>query len=423
MKNKIKTAVILLIFATCLFNCSKKEESSTSEFNLGNIKEQVFKINLNQDTVLQTESGVLIKLRKNTFKSTTLTAVELRVKEILTKADLIKSGISTIDEQGRLLETGGMVNIQTNPKIEINPKFPIQVSIPANGLNPSMKKYTADIDNRDYLWNYAGSLVNNQMLIDLKEGEKLFLQNCATCHNKGLVKNMTGPALGCIENGVNRRDRDWLIKFTKNSQKMIASGDTLALCIWNMYKPTVMSNFGNLSDLQINQIYDYIKNESSIRNLCDEKTNNGRNSFNLANCDFKIENANNFDTIPSYYVVSVFNYEWINCDYTPFQVEEEAETYKVVAETNLQICLIFKNRKSIWSFVFDKGRYVLSGTQDEEKVKLPIGEEVSILAYSEPKKGKRKFCRLKTKVNAKNDFKLDLHSISEREFLKRLVQL
>jgi hypothetical protein len=184
-----------------------------------------------------------------------------------------------------------------------------------------------------------------------------------------------------------------------------------------------MSNFGNLSDLQINQIYDYIKNESSIRNLCDEKTNNGRNSFNLANCDFKIENANNFDTIPSYYVVSVFNYEWINCDYIPFQVEEEVETFKVVAETNLQICLIFKNRKSIWSFVFDKGRYVLSETQVDEKVKLPIGEEVSILAYSEPKKGKLRFCWLKTKVNAKNDFKLDLHSISEREFLKRLVQL
>jgi hypothetical protein len=177
MKNKIKTAVILLIFATYLFNCSKKEGPSTSEFNLGNIKEQVFKINLNQDTVLKTESGVLIKLSKNTFKSITLTAVKLRVKEILTKADLIKSGISTFDEQGRLLETGGMVNIQTNPKIEINPKFPIQVSIPANGLNPSMKKYTADIDNGDIFWKYAEPLANNQILIDLKEGEKLFLQN------------------------------------------------------------------------------------------------------------------------------------------------------------------------------------------------------------------------------------------------------
>jgi mono/diheme cytochrome c family protein len=428
-----KTLILLLLF-TCFLACSKKNKHSFGEFSPKNIERQVFKITLNKDTLLKTKSGVLIKLSANTFVNTTLAEVEIIVREIINKEQLLKSGMPTLDDKGNLLETGGMINILTNPRIDINSKFPIQVSIPVIGVNPNMKKYTADIDNGDLLWKYVEPLANNQKFNDLIEGEQLFIKNCSDCHAKSLDAQLTGPELGCIEIGENSRKRDWLIKFTKNSQKMIAEGDNLAMCNWNSYKPSVMSNFEFLTDLQINQIYDYINNESLRRNICDKGEVYGRNSFDVPNCNFKSDTSShsandyyNYDnnvqinlepeniiedkfeinyekttngkvfTRTYYYTFTVSDYNWINCD-RPFN-EPEVDAFNVIAETDLEMFLIFKNRKSLWPFCTWKGQYILIETEDEAKVNLPIGEQVTIFAFSKPQNGKRKISELQTELN------------------------
>jgi hypothetical protein len=155
--NKI---LITFLISSCFLACSQKNKYSFGEWNPSNIKEQVFKIALHKDTLLKTQAGVLLQLNANTF-NTTLTEVEMVVKEILNKEDLLKSGMPTVDENGQILESGGMIQVQTNPKIAINPKFPIQISVPTQEINPNMKKYTADIENGALLWKYAEPLVQH----------------------------------------------------------------------------------------------------------------------------------------------------------------------------------------------------------------------------------------------------------------------
>jgi len=70
------------------------------------------------------------------------------------------------------------------------------------------------------------------------EGKKLFA-NCAICHNTNKEK-LIGPGLqGVLE----RREVDWVIAFIKNSQQLIASGDSIAVALYNEYDKTQMQSF------------------------------------------------------------------------------------------------------------------------------------------------------------------------------------
>ena len=60
---------------------------------------------------------------------------------------------------------------------------------------------------------------------DAAKGEKLFKANCAACHRID-SKKLTGPGLGGIMERV--PSKEWLYDWVKNSQKLIASGDSYA---------------------------------------------------------------------------------------------------------------------------------------------------------------------------------------------------
>jgi mono/diheme cytochrome c family protein len=86
------------------------------------------------------------------------------------------------------------------------------------------------------------------------EGKALFTNNCASCHAVTDEK-VIGPGL----KGINeRRPEDWLIKWIKNSQAVIASGDAYAVEIYNKYNKTAMTAFPNLSDDQVRSILTYV---------------------------------------------------------------------------------------------------------------------------------------------------------------------
>jgi Cytochrome c, mono- and diheme variants len=87
-------------------------------------------------------------------------------------------------------------------------------------------------------------------------GEALFKANCAQCHSTGDNK-VIGPGLKGI---LDRRDIDWLIKWTRNSQALIKAGDEYAVKIFNDYGKVVMPN-QNLKDDEIVAIFNYVKAE------------------------------------------------------------------------------------------------------------------------------------------------------------------
>jgi len=92
---------------------------------------------------------------------------------------------------------------------------------------------------------------------DVKEGEKIFKSKCTSCH--AVNRKLVGPALKGI---TEEKSEEWLIKWIKNSQALIASGDADAIAIFEEYNKSVMTAFTDLSDDQVRSVLAYIKDES-----------------------------------------------------------------------------------------------------------------------------------------------------------------
>lgn len=93
---------------------------------------------------------------------------------------------------------------------------------------------------------------------DVAAGESLFKANCAACHK--MDKKAVGPAL----RGVGGKfDRDWLHKWIKNSQGLIASGDALAIKLFEENNKMIMTPFPGLSEEDIDNILAYTDQEKA----------------------------------------------------------------------------------------------------------------------------------------------------------------
>ncbi len=92
----------------------------------------------------------------------------------------------------------------------------------------------------------------------VEEGKSLFTANCAACHNKNMKDNLTGPALGGVEERWAAYPRADLYAWIRNSQSLVASGHPRAVELWNKWKPTLMNNFPGLTDDQIESVILYI---------------------------------------------------------------------------------------------------------------------------------------------------------------------
>ncbi|NBC57173.1 MAG: c-type cytochrome [Bacteroidetes bacterium] len=91
---------------------------------------------------------------------------------------------------------------------------------------------------------------------DPEAGEKLFKSLCAACHKP--YERAVGPALHGV---VNKYDGDfeWLYAWIKNSQKLIKSGDSRAVAIYEEYNQTAMNAFPQLSNQDIDNILAYVE--------------------------------------------------------------------------------------------------------------------------------------------------------------------
>ncbi|PZD78776.1 c-type cytochrome [Mesonia sp. K7] len=89
---------------------------------------------------------------------------------------------------------------------------------------------------------------------DAAKGKELFNSLCASCHKP--YSRSTGPALHGV---TERRDRDWIYEWVKNSAAMIASGDAEAVAIYEEYNQTAMNAFPQLSDADIDDILAYVE--------------------------------------------------------------------------------------------------------------------------------------------------------------------
>jgi mono/diheme cytochrome c family protein len=90
-------------------------------------------------------------------------------------------------------------------------------------------------------------------------GKELFVANCASCHNKNMRDNLTGPALGPALAAWSKYPRKDLYNYIRDSQKMLRKRHPRAVKIWKEYQPTLMNAFPGLTDQQIEDLLEYIE--------------------------------------------------------------------------------------------------------------------------------------------------------------------
>lgn len=103
----------------------------------------------------------------------------------------------------------------------------------------------------------CGLVLDTRQAPILEEGKKLFKLNCASCHNKNMIDHMTGPALGGTQERWKGRE-ELLYQWIQNSSKVIATGDSYAVALYNEYNKSVMTAFPNLEKEEIDAILAYI---------------------------------------------------------------------------------------------------------------------------------------------------------------------
>ena len=91
-------------------------------------------------------------------------------------------------------------------------------------------------------------------------GRGIFEANCTVCHAVNQV--VVGPALRGISE---RRDSIWIVQMIRNSEQLIASGDSTAVGLYREYNKTRMPSYQNLPDSSIQLIIEYIGLETEQR--------------------------------------------------------------------------------------------------------------------------------------------------------------
>ncbi len=95
---------------------------------------------------------------------------------------------------------------------------------------------------------------------DAASGETLFNNNCKACHSpKDEV--VVGPGLKGIQQ---RRDLAWLVKWVKNPNGVIQSGDEYAVALYNKFNKAQMTAFPAFGDKEVKDILAYVEKANTV---------------------------------------------------------------------------------------------------------------------------------------------------------------
>jgi len=99
--------------------------------------------------------------------------------------------------------------------------------------------------------------------LNAQDGQKLFKQNCAVCHNSHTDAKSTGPGLKGVFDRVPKGD--WIHKWIINNEKMIKSGDPYANKIFNENGKAAMTVFeGVIDDKGVDAIVAFLKGPAPV---------------------------------------------------------------------------------------------------------------------------------------------------------------
>ena len=103
----------------------------------------------------------------------------------------------------------------------------------------------------------AGFFIVGSLNVSAQDGETIFKQKCSACHKVGGGRFVGPDLIGVTE----KRSEDWLMKWTRSSAALIASGDKDANAIYKEYNGIAMPD-QPLTDEEFKSLFGFIKSKS-----------------------------------------------------------------------------------------------------------------------------------------------------------------
>ena len=262
MYNRTKFAFFIVTSLFILISCHNDINNTPGVLNEDNLKTFSVEIDNTRDTVLHAPGGSLISIQAGSFEGGNNAKIRLSIKEALNISDMVLAGLVT-ESNGKMLSSGGMIDIEPADDQNLRIIKPIGVSLPTPFLDSKMSVFKGSKDKDGQInWIDPTPMSTNSQLAKLDTGELIFRQNCSSCHS--VAKAVTGPALAYISS---LRTQKWLFNYTRNNKKMLESGDPYANCLYEHYNKTPMPVYPEMSVNDLTLLYTYIENESKKQGL------------------------------------------------------------------------------------------------------------------------------------------------------------
>lgn len=154
-----------------------------------------FDIDPRKDTLLISQQGTLLEIPKNNFlddKGEVITSpIRIEWQDILTLEQAMNYGLSTVDAEGNILETGGMVywDVSNENTKNVQLKAPIRIEVQSSLAQPQLQQYEGQWKGDNLVWAEPKALEKTMSLIDLDalygEESQSLQQGYYNFHNKG----------------------------------------------------------------------------------------------------------------------------------------------------------------------------------------------------------------------------------------------
>lgn len=403
MRRPLLTFAIFGLFTTFIMSCGSDNPNSDTREKIS-FPTMEFVISANSDTTIFGKQGTRLFIGKEIFQyadGTPVTdSIKIELREFYKKSDITLADLST-ESDGKLLETGGMLNITATSKgqeIEIKSDRRIVVHFPKSKNNYNqMNLFFADKNSNDSLvknWNI--DTVNL-----LKRVAKLGAFGYQWVTSTDSTEFEFRPK-NYVDTGYYWNPIDFYVNtypFTASTLKEIDSSNDP----YGVATECIIDKNGRIKNPQVrskiaksaaNEILKFIrqlpvlepgKNEKGEiverLGLLDIKTENIRaqktdaeyiKSFNSKYEKYEKSPIKNMDEAElNYFVFSVSKLGWINCD--RFLESEKTIDYFVLTppDKNTKIKMVFKDLNGILMASSTDGKFVFS--------KVPIGRQVTIV--------------------------------------------
>jgi hypothetical protein len=374
----IKT-IILGLFILLISSCSSKKEKEnlTDIFNkvymAENIEKQIFSIDSKIDNIITGANGTKIRINKNTFVDSlgkiVTGKIDIELKEALKPIDMILGNLIT-NFEGKPLESGGMIYIDAkigNDKLAIGNNKSILIAVKTDSMLSKMSLFEGQQDSTGIKWQNPVAIQDN-------------FSDTSTI-SMGSFERTTNITYS-VDGFVNKQDS--FPEIVNSEVSRIAwEGDGLKITkdsVLKIDKYTV--RFYKNKKLQTwSEVFEYKKGINSY--MEDRKTN---------------------------YIFSIKKLGWANID--RLLADPRTQEVELIAKVENQ-----EDFKGVYITMITPTMY-LCGYQkkdnsysfshgDDEKMQLPIGESVTILATAY-KNDKTYFAMKKLTIANKQNLSLNL---------------